>query len=161
MELGKSEQACCNNSNHNAKQVQAHEHQRGVLRKECPGKEDEHRQAGTARHEWRDEYRYNAAAAALNGTCCHDGRHVATESHEHWNERFAMQSHLVHEPVHDECRTCHISRILHQRDEEIEYENLRNEHCNAANAADYSVDYKVLYRSLRYEACGTLAKPGE
>jgi hypothetical protein len=32
-----------------------------------------------------------------------------------------VQSHLVHQLIHDECCSGHISGVFHQRDEEIEY----------------------------------------
>ena len=114
VELCKPQQTCRYNCNDYAKQIKPHEYQCCVLREECSGKQYEHRQACTARHERSDKHRYNAAAAAFYGACCHNGRHVATESHEHWDERFAVQSHLVHESVHDECRACHVAGILHQ-----------------------------------------------
>ena len=34
--------------------------------------------------------------------CGHDGRYVATETHDERNERLAVQSYAVHDPVHDE-----------------------------------------------------------
>lgn len=75
-----------------------------------------------------NEHGDESAALALDGTCCHDGRNVTSESHYKWYERLAVKSHLVHQLVHNEGCACHIAAVLHERYEEVEDEDLGEEH---------------------------------
>ena len=72
------------------------------------------RQSRRTAHHRKDEHGDNARALALDSAGGHHGGHIATESHNQRDERLAMQSHLVHQFVHDESRPCHISRVLHK-----------------------------------------------
>ena len=60
-----------------------------------------------------------AAAAAFDRARGHDGRYVATETHDERNERLAVQSYAVHDPVHDEGCASQVARILHESDEQV------------------------------------------
>ena len=98
-----------------AREIQQHHYQRLVFHgEECAYYHDVDRYAGLATHKRQYEHRYQSAATALDGACCHDGRHIASETHDERNERLAVESHLVHQTVHDECRARHISAVLHE-----------------------------------------------
>ena len=46
----------------------------------------------------------------------------------------------MHQFVHNECRTGHIARILHERDEGIENQNLGQEHDDGSHTANDAVN---------------------
>ena len=45
----------------------------------------------------------------------------------------------MHQLIHDKGSTRHIARILHQRDEEVEYQNLWQEHDNRTHTTDNTI----------------------
>ena len=69
-----------------------------------------------------------------------------------------MKSHLVHELIHDECGTCHIAGVLHNRDEEIEDKNLWQEHDDRAHTTDDTVYKHCLDGSLWHQASDGIAQ---
>ena len=147
------EEACEEAARHHrygdAEQIEREEHD-GLLpwREEYPRYHNIYRQACRAGHERQDEHRDESRPRAFYRPCSHDGGHVASKSHDERNERLAVQPHLVHQAVHDECRACHISRILHIRDDGVEDENLRKEDDYRPHAAQYAVDCQVLQRPV-------------
>ena len=76
-------------------------------------------------HHGQDEHRYQSASTTFDGACSHYRWHVTAKTHNKGYERFAVQPHLVHQLIHDEGRASHIAAIFHERDEEVEDENLR------------------------------------
>ena len=58
----------------------------------------------------------------------------------------------MHQTVHDECRPRHISRILKQRNEEVEQQDVRQKNEHAAHSADDSIDNKVSQPPLAHKA---------
>ena len=66
-------------------------------------------QTGRAAHEGQDHHRDNPGAAALNGSGGHHSRHVTAKAHDEGDERLAVQSHLVHQLVHDKGCARHIA----------------------------------------------------
>ena len=61
-----------------------------------------------------------------------------------------MQADLVHQLVHDECGSGHIAGVLHQGDEEVEYQYVRQEHQHASHTGNHAVHYQVLHPSVRH-----------
>ena len=59
-----------------------------------------------------------------------------------------MQPHLVHQLIHDEGSTRHITTVFHVRDEEIEDENLWKEDDNGSHTTNDSVDKHVFHRTI-------------
>ena len=57
----------------------------------------------------------------------------------------------MHEPVHDECGTGHISGILEKGYEQIEYQDVGKENKDASHSADYSIHDKILQPSVRHD----------
>ena len=70
-----------------------------------------------------------------------------------------MQSHLVHQLIHDEGCTSHISRILHIRDEEIENQNLWQEHDHGTYTTNHTIYQHILHWSVRHRIADELAQP--
>ena len=133
---------------YNAYDVERHHHRRTILlRKHSAYNHYIYREACRAAHERQYHHRYKARTAAFYCACRHYGRHIAAEAHDKRYERFAVQSHLVHQLVHDECCTSHVSAVFHERYEEIEYKNLRQEYDYRAYASDNAVDKHVLKRT--------------
>ena len=54
-----------------------------------------------------------------------------------------MQADAVHGPVHDKGRTGHVAGIFEQRDEQIENEDIGQEHDHSAHTAQRTVDQHV------------------
>ncbi len=115
-------------------QVYAEQCQCRIVREKCSGYQHEYRQPSRARHKREDGDGDEPAFTAFNGACGHYCRNVATEAHYHRDERLAVKPYLVHQFVHDERRPGHISGILHQRDEEIQNQDVRQENKHAAHA---------------------------
>ena len=63
-----------------------------------------------------------------------------------------MQSHLMHDLIHDKSRTCHISGVFHERYEHIQNQDIRQEHDNTSHATDDTIHEKILQRSFRHMA---------
>ena len=70
-----------------------------------------------------------------------------------------MQAHLVHQLIHDEGGTSHISRILHIRDEEIQNQYLWQEYDDRTNTTNHTIYQHILYRSVRHRIADELAQP--
>ena len=69
-----------------------------------------------------------------------------------------MQSHAVHDLVHDEGRTCHVARVFHERDEAVENENLRQEDDDGSHTSDDTVDEHVFQRSFGHQRIQPVAQ---
>ena len=106
---------------------------------ECAGDHYVDGQARRTAHHRQDEHGDKARTAALDGARGHDGRHIAAEAHDERDERLAVQAHLVHELIHDECSPRHVAGVFHERYEAIKNEYLWKEHYHSANAAYHAV----------------------
>ena len=54
----------------------------------------------------------------------------------------------MHNLIHDESGTRHIARVLHQGDEEIEQQNIRQEYNDTSHTPDNAIHQKVFQRSF-------------
>ena len=70
-----------------------------------------------------------------------------------------MQAHLMHQLIHDEGSTSHISRILHIRDEEIQNQNLWQEYDDRTYTTNHTIYQHILYWSIRHCIADELAQP--
>ena len=70
-----------------------------------------------------------------------------------------MQSHLVHQLVHDEGSAGHVARVLHQRDEKVEYQDLWQEDDDAAHTAYDTVDEHRLQRTFGHRPANKVPQP--
>ena len=95
-----------------------------------------------------DEHRHQTALAVLNGTRSHNGGHITPKAHNQRNERLSMQPHFMHNLIHNESGTCHIARVFHQGNKEIEQQNIRQENNDTAHTSDNTIHQKVLQRSF-------------
>ena len=59
-----------------------------------------------------------------------------------------MQPHFMHNLIHNESSTCHIARVFHQGNKEIEQQNIRQENNDTAHTSDNTIHQKVLQRSF-------------
>ena len=142
-----------------AEDVDAEQHRARALRKEGARQQDEYGQSRAARHERIYQYGYQSAAAALDGSGRHYRGNVAAEAHDQRNERLAVKPRQVHELIHDERGASHVPRILHQRYEQIKYQNVWQEHRHGSHAADDSVHYKVAQRAVGHDSAHRAAQP--
>ena len=55
-----------------------------------------------------------------------------------------MKTDPVHQLVHDEGGAGHVPGVLHYRKEEIEYQDVRQEHEDASHSGDHAIDEKIL-----------------
>ena len=62
-----------------------------------------------AGHHRNDQHRNEPTFRIFNRARGDDGRHIAAKAHNHRNETLAMQSHMVHQSVHNKGRTRHIA----------------------------------------------------
>ena len=106
-------------SHDDSQQIQSEHHPAGIGSEECADQQDIDGNAGAARHEGDEQYGDEPAAAAFDRARGHDGRYVAAETHDEWNERLAVQPYAVHDPVHDEGCASQVARILHESDEQV------------------------------------------
>ncbi len=81
---------------------------------ESPNQQHIYRQTGRTRHKRGYKHRYSPARTAFDCPRGHNCGNITPETHNQWDKRFAMQADTVHQPVHYECRPCHIARILHK-----------------------------------------------
>ena len=123
--------------------VEQEEHQGGMVGEESEGEDGVDRQSGGARHEGQGDHREQAALAVLDGAGGHDGRHVATETGEHREERFAVQSHASQNRVEKQGGACQIARILENRDEEIENQDLGQEDDHGAYTTHHAGSQQI------------------
>ena len=65
----------------------------------------------------------------------------------------------MHEAVHDEGGSGHVAGVLHERDEEIEYQNLWQEHDDRAHTADDTVDQHGTHGTFGQRSTDEVAKP--
>ena len=134
------EEPCQQHSHCNADGIEQHHDCRAVSGgKERACYHDVNGQPCRAAHHRKNQHCNQSAALALYGSGRHDCRNVAAEAHDERNERLAVQSHLVHEAVHDERCTRHVAAVFHVRDEEIEDKDLRKEHDDSPHARNGSV----------------------
>ena len=61
-----------------------------------------------------------------------------------------MQSHAVHQLIHDEGCTGHIARILHQRNEEVENQYLGQEHDDSPHSTYHTVNEHRAQWTIRH-----------
>ena len=139
-----------NNRQHYAEGIKPEHDQTRMMWEEGARDEHIHRHAARAGHQRNDQHRYQTALRALYRPCRHDRRHIASEAHDHRDEGLAVKPYLMHQTVHDEGRAGHISRILEQRNEEIQQQDVRQEDKHAADSADDAVHRQILQPSVRH-----------
>ena len=143
-----------------ADEIERHHDERAILQgEEGSYHHDVDRQTRRTAHQRQDEHGDESRAMALDGACRHDGWHIAAKAHDEWDERLAVKSHLVHQLVHDEGSTCHIARVLHVGDEEVEDENLRQEDDDGSHASDDSIDEHVFHWSVGHAGADDCSQP--
>ena len=130
-----------------------------MLSKERSRQQDKYRQTCTARHKGINQNRNQTTATTLDSTCCHNSRHVTAKTHHKRDKRLAVQTRHMHQFIHNKCCTSHISRILHQRDKQIENQDIRQEHRNRTYTANDTINDKVSKRSVAHQTTNRLAKP--
>ena len=143
-----AEEARHDDGQNDAQAVDAQQHQAGMLGEEDAHQQEVERQTGTARHQGIDEDGHQPTLAVLDGARSHDGRHVASEAHDERDERLAVEAHLVHDLVHDEGGAGHVARVFHQRNEQVEYQDVGQEDDDAPHTADDAVDEQILQRTF-------------
>ncbi len=70
-----------------------------------------------------------------------------------------MEADTVHQLVHNEGGTRHISRILHKRNAEIQNEYVRQKHYHPADSADNAVCHHILKRPVVHKLVDNIAEP--
>ena len=85
------------------------------------------RYARRARHEGDHQHRQRPILRVLDAACRHDSRYVAAEAYQHRDERTSVQAYGVHDLIHQEGRTSHITRVLHQRQQDKENQDIGHE----------------------------------
>jgi len=108
------ERKCCQHSHGYPDQVNTKKHGSPVIRKDCPNQQYINRKTGAAGHERINKHGEETVIPTLNGTGGHNGRNVATKTHDQGNEGFSVKSDLMHKLVRNKCSTCHIAGIFHQ-----------------------------------------------
>ena len=122
-----------------------------MTREKCSCYQHIYRHTSGTGHKRDNEHRDQTAFTAFYSPCSHYRRHVASESHDHRNERLSMKTDLMHEPVHDEGSSCHITGVFQQRYEQIKQEYVRKEDKNASDTADDTIHYKILQPSVCHD----------
>ena len=93
-----------------------------------------------------------SALAALDSSGGHNCRHITSKSHHHRYEGLAMQTHLMHHPIHDERSPGHISGILQQRYEHIQQHDIRQEDQHTADSSDDTIHHQILQPTFRHRS---------
>ncbi len=127
-----------------------------MFRKECAEYQQIYRKSRTARHERRYKHGYQPAATVLYYTRGHHRRNVAPEAHNQRDERLAVQTYLVHDPVHYESRPRHISRIFEQRYEQKQQQYVRQKDYHAPDTAYYAAHDQILKSAIGHDAAQKL-----
>ena len=148
-----SEKPCSDHGDRYAEKIEQHQYICRIFGEECAGNKHINRYPCAARHEWVYKYGYNPARAALYCTGRHYCRDIASEPHYKGDKRFAVQPYFMHKLVHNESGPCHISRILHKGDEQIQDQNIGQEDYDTARSSDDSVYNQVFQRSVAHH-CG-------
>ena len=131
------------NGEHHAQQIDAHQRERRSLGEEGAHEQHEDGQAAGTRHEGHERDGDQPALAALDGAGGHYGRHVAAEAHHHGDETLAVQAQMVHEFINYEGSAGHVAGILHYGDEEVQNEDVGEEHEYTPHTRNYAVHQKV------------------
>ncbi len=78
-------------------------------REEYSTDHDIDRYACRTTHHGDDQHGDETGALAFYGPSSHNRRDITAESHDQRDERLAVESHLMHQLIHDEGCTCHIA----------------------------------------------------
>ena len=144
-----------------AEKVQPKEHQTSITREESTRQKDIHGKSCTTRDKGVYQYGNQPTTATLNGTRSHNGWHIATKAHNKRNERLAVQTRKVHHLIHNKRRTRHITRVLHQRNEQIEYKDIGQKDRHRADTADDAIHNQILQCALAHHRSDHIAQPAE
>jgi len=68
-----------------------------------------------------------------------NGGDIATETQAQGNKTLSVQTHQMHDLVHDERGTRHITHILQKRHDREEYQQDGEESKNRTDTADYAI----------------------
>ena len=98
------------------------------------------RQTRRARHERHHEHGKDTVLGILDIARRHDSGYVTAEAHEHRDETTSVEADAVHDRIHDEGFTGHITGVLHERDEEEEDDDVRQESEHRPYSLQHAVD---------------------
>ena len=108
------------------------------------GDQSDNRQLCPAWHEGRRHYGHFAVTVILDRTGSHDSGNSASRRHKAGNERFSGKAELAEDTVHDKCDTRHISDILKDRQQQEQYQHLRDKPQHGSDACyDTVLDQSV------------------
>ena len=153
-----AESPCADDRERDAEYIETEQDEAGMMREKCRSQKDVDRKPAGAGHERNYQNCQQTALSRLDGPCRHNRRHIAAESHNHRDKRLSVQPHLVHHPVHNERRPRHISRILKQRNEKIEKQDVREENQHTAHSSYNSIHNQISQPPLSHKASDHLAE---
>jgi hypothetical protein len=109
------------------------------------GDEGEDREARGAGDEGGEKHRQEPGLSRLDDADAQDRRDIAAEPDAHGDETLAVESHEVHEPVHDEGGPSHVPHVLEECQGGEEDQEDREEGQDRADASDHPFDDQALY----------------
>ena len=149
-----SEQQCKEYGKNHTCYVQAEHNQGCIFGEERSGYHDIDRKSCGTGHEWNDEHGYKAVSFVFQYPCGHDCRDIATESHDERYETFTMQTYGMHKPLHKMGNSFHIAGFFHERNEEEQYQDIRQKDDDASHSPYYALNHKIIEKALRYGSFG-------
>ena len=111
-----------------------------VATEECAGEERNYRELCAAGHKGSKEGGGAALALVLDGSASHNAGDSTSRANYEGNDRFAGKSYLFKDGIEHDGRSCHISAILKESDEEVHHHNEGKEADNGNKSADYTVN---------------------
>ncbi len=105
-----------NRQNNPDKVNQQHHRTLQIIRKERRHEERINCDPRPAAHQRNHQHRRQTIAAVFQNPRGHNRRNRTPKANQHRDKTFAMQTDLVHDPVHHKCRTGHIAGVFENRD---------------------------------------------
>ncbi len=117
---------------------------------EDAGEEDEHLQPGAAQGKGDQQHGEQAVVAAGEDAGAHHRGHVAAVAQQQADEGLAIQSHAVHQPVHEEGGARQVAAVLQQRHEQEEERDDGEEGEHHAHSLPQAAMQETLRQARRF-----------
>ena len=116
----------------------------GGVRKECTGKQGNHRQLCAAGHKWGQHGSGPAFPFIADGAAGHHAGNGAAGAHHKWNHGLAGKTHLFENGVQHHRGPGHVAAVLQQGNEEIHDHDQRKKANHSDDAAKDAIHQQCL-----------------
>ena len=146
-----AEDTCHQHRQQNTCYINRQKYQTSLRREECSDHHQINRQTCATRNKRIYQNCNQTRFTTFDNTRSHNSRNITSKTHNQRDERFSMQPHFVHNLIHNKSCTRHVPGVFHERNKNIEKQNIRQEHDNPSYSSYYTIYNQIFQWTCRHK----------